>query len=153
MKIKKFMKETDKKLKKHSYNARSIMEELNNSVTLMDVIKDPEINPDSFVNDEFKTTYYKKDKTTPEADIAALKRYDIIIKHDNHPWIGYYTGRTPEGSGIKISLKPLEMNIMQKTIHLEIHIFGIIGKILMYILLTKMNIMLQKHLVKNLMNV
>ena len=104
MKIKKFMKETGKELKKHSYNARSIMEELNNSVTLMDIIKDPEINPDYFVNDEFKTTYYKKDKTTPEADIAALKRYDIIIKHDNHPWIGYYTGRTPEGAGIKISL-------------------------------------------------
>ena len=34
MKIKNFMKETDKKLKKHSYNAHTIMEELQGNVNV-----------------------------------------------------------------------------------------------------------------------
>lgn len=105
MKIKNFMKETGKELKKHSYNAQSIMEELQGNVKLIDVIKNPRLNPDVIYNDDLGMTCYKKDKVSPEEDIANLKKYDIIVnKKGSRPWIGYYEGRTSEGSGLKITV-------------------------------------------------
>ena len=56
MKIKNFMKETDKKLKKHSYNAHTIMEELQGNVKLIDVIKNPKLNPDVIYNDDVNSS-------------------------------------------------------------------------------------------------
>lgn len=105
MKIKNFMKETGKELKKHSYNARSIMEALQGNAKLIDVIKNPKLNPDVIYNDDLGMTYYKKDKVSPEEDIANLKKYDIIInRKGSRPWIGYYEGRTPEAGGLKITI-------------------------------------------------
>lgn len=105
MKIKNFMKETGKELKKHSYNARSIMEELQGNAKLIDVIKNPKLNPDVIYNDDLGMTCYKKDKVSPEEDIAKLKKYDIIVnKKGSRPWVGYYEGRTPEAGGLKITI-------------------------------------------------
>lgn len=104
MKIKNFMKETDKKLKKHSYNARSIMEALQGNAKLIDVVKNPRLNPDVIYNDDLGMTFYKKDKGSPEEDIANLKKYDIIVnRKGSRPWVGYYEGKTPDEGGLKIT--------------------------------------------------
>lgn len=105
MKIKNFMKETDKKLKKHSYNAHSIMEALQGNAKLIDVVKNPRLNPDVIYNDDLGMTCYKKDKGSPEEDIANLKKYDIIVnRKGSRPWVGYYEGKTPDEGGLKITV-------------------------------------------------
>ena len=112
MKIKNFMVETGKKLKKHSYNAQSIVEEVSQPIKLtasiMDVIKNSRINPDIIEDDDFGITYYKVDKTgDPEYDMSELKKMDLIVIRTDKlrvPTVGIYQGKTPGFAGLKLDV-------------------------------------------------
>lgn len=106
MKIKNFMKETGKKLKKHSYNAESIMEEVKSTVSIMDVLKNKNLNPDIIEDIDFETTYYKIDKTgDPEYDMFNLKKMDLlVIKTGEKPTVGIYRSKTPGFAGLIIDV-------------------------------------------------
>lgn len=97
MKIKNFMVETNKKLKKHNYNTQTIMEEVKLAASMMDVLNNKNLNPDIIEDEDFGITYYKVDKTgNPEDDWAELKKMDlIVIKTAVKPTVGIYKRRTP----------------------------------------------------------
>jgi len=83
MKIKNFIIETDKKLKKHSYNGRTIMEELDNSSEVVDIKELAKrsyrmIPPKAIINEKGATLYQKKNKGGIE-ELRNLKPGDIIL--------------------------------------------------------------------------
>lgn len=82
MKIKNFMKETGKKLKKHSYNAQSIMEEVSkNEVSAEEyTLKKRNDVPDSFYWFEDDEITYRR-KTYPNVDVAFkdIKEGDLLL--------------------------------------------------------------------------